>query len=71
MSRNYRDQLVEAFDFKEFCQGVTLFKEGVPNTQAYLIIKGQVKLLKKSKLPSNARKKDAPKTFKLPMKSDV
>lgn len=53
-SRAHRKALITAFKCKEFCPGVELFKEGQPNSTAYLLIEGEIRLDKKSKLPGNA-----------------
>ena len=47
-SKKAREKMVLSFEMKEFCQGVTLIKEGESMNYAYFIIDGEIKLLKKS-----------------------
>ena len=46
-SRKARENLVKSFEVQDFCQGVTLIKEGESMSTAFLIIEGEIKLLKK------------------------
>ena len=53
-SRMHREVLIKAFKVAEFNAGVELFKEGQPNSMAYLVVEGEIRLNKKSKLPGKA-----------------
>ena len=53
-SKKAREKMVLSFEMKEFCQGVTLIKEGESMNYAYFILEGEIKLLKRS---SNAAEK--------------
>ena len=48
-SKHHREALIKAFTFKNYCGGVNLFTEGVPNTTAYLILDGEISLTKKTR----------------------
>ena len=50
--REAREALARAFDLREFCAGVEIFKEGMPNSTAYFILEGEVRLSKQQKLPT-------------------
>ena len=57
-SKKARENLIQAFEVKECCQGVTLIKEGESMTSAFLIIEGEIKLFKKVNIekPNNKGK---------------
>ena len=43
-----RQQLVQAFNVESYCAGVTLIREGEPNTNAMFIMEGECRINKKS-----------------------
>ena len=47
-SKVARENVLKAFEIRDFCAGVTLFSEGEPNVHAYFIMSGEVRLLKRS-----------------------
>lgn len=47
-SKKGRQNVSSSFTWQEHCAGVTLIREGQPNTSAFLIMSGECKLLKKS-----------------------
>ena len=47
-SRATRQNLIKSFEVHEICNGVYIFREGEMNDSAYIIMSGEVQLLKKS-----------------------
>ena len=80
-SRTARDALRETFVVREFSAGVDMFREGAPNDSAYLVVSGEIRLWKKSKLPGLApdhgtnvaslAKQGPPNSFRIPTKEQA
>ena len=71
-SKKGKQNLINSFEMQEFCAGVTLIKEGLPNKNAFIIMSGECKLVKKTN-PASLTNGASPGKLnrQIPQKQDV